>query len=141
MNQRYRRRLSPHFMLYCFIRNGKAFDHKVENMPDRNSFKALENLCHTILEPLWQHFGPVVVARGFMSRQTAYFTNVDTMSDYCRGEGVDIVCGGRDRGHFMYQFIKKNLNFDELYMLPSDDNPEWLHVSYRSTGKNRKLAK
>lgn len=137
MNKKLSRRLSPHFMLYSFSRNGKADDHKVDNTPDGDAVKALEALCQFVLEPLWQCFGPIVIARGFMSRQTAYFCNVDYKSDYCRGEGVDIVCGSRDRGHFMYQYIKKNVDFDELFFLPSDDNPQWLHVSYRADGKNK----
>lgn len=137
MNQKLRRRLSPHFMLYCFTRNGIAYDHSVDNVPDGSAVKALEALCQHVLEPLSQHFGTVVIARGFMSRQTAYFSNVDYKSDYCRGEGADIVCGGNDRAHFMYQYIKKNADFDELFFLPSADMPQWLHVSYRADGKNR----
>lgn len=141
MNQRLRRRLSPHFMLYCFSRNGKAADHSAGNVPGGSAVKALEALCQHVLEPLSRHFGTVVIARGFMSRQTAYFSNVDYKSDYCRGEGADIVCGGSDRARFMYRFVKKNLDFDELFFLPTADNPQWLHVSYRADGKNRRESR
>jgi hypothetical protein len=39
----------------------------------------------------------------------------------------------------VYNFIKDNLNFDQLiWEFGTDANPDWVHVSYESTGKQRK---
>jgi hypothetical protein len=39
----------------------------------------------------------------------------------------------------VYNFIKDNLNFDQLiWEFGTDKNPDWVHVSYESTGKQRK---
>jgi hypothetical protein len=39
----------------------------------------------------------------------------------------------------VFDFIKDNLNFDQLiWEFGTDTNPDWVHVSYESTGKQRK---
>ena len=38
----------------------------------------------------------------------------------------------------MYEFIKNNLNFDQLiWEFGDEENPAWVHVSYVSDEKNR----
>jgi hypothetical protein len=39
----------------------------------------------------------------------------------------------------VFKYIKENLNFDQLIAeFPKNGNPEWVHVSYESSGKQRK---
>jgi hypothetical protein len=39
----------------------------------------------------------------------------------------------------IFDFIKENLNFDQMiWEFGTDTNPDWVHVSYESTGKQRK---
>jgi hypothetical protein len=39
----------------------------------------------------------------------------------------------------VFDFIKDNLEFDQLiYEFGDKQNPDWVHVSYESTGKQRK---
>ena len=39
----------------------------------------------------------------------------------------------------MYNFIKENLDFDQIiWEFGDDDNPNWVHVSYVSPQENRK---
>jgi hypothetical protein len=39
----------------------------------------------------------------------------------------------------VFDFIKDNIDFDQLiYEFGDDKNPSWVHVSYESTGKQRK---
>ena len=41
----------------------------------------------------------------------------------------------------MYYWIKKNLDFDQMiWEFGNDDNPNWVHVSYVSPNKNRKVC-
>ena len=38
----------------------------------------------------------------------------------------------------MYEFIKENLDFDQMiWEFGDDDNPDWVHVSYISSKANR----
>jgi hypothetical protein len=39
----------------------------------------------------------------------------------------------------IFEFIKENLEFDQLiWEFGTKSNPDWVHVSYESTGKQRK---
>jgi hypothetical protein len=39
----------------------------------------------------------------------------------------------------VFDYIKESLEFDQLiWEFGSDSNPDWVHVSYESTGKQRK---
>ena len=39
----------------------------------------------------------------------------------------------------MFNYIKDNLDFDQLiWEFGTDDNPDWVHVSYLSIDENRK---
>jgi hypothetical protein len=41
----------------------------------------------------------------------------------------------------MYYWIKNNLNFDQMiWEFGDDNNPNWVHVSYVSPDKNRKVC-
>ena len=39
----------------------------------------------------------------------------------------------------MYNWIKENLDFDQMiWEFGTDDNPDWVHISYVSEEENRK---
>jgi hypothetical protein len=61
-------------------------------------------------------------------------------SQHCTGEAIDIDMDGTDITNAqIFHFIKDNLNFDQLIAeFPVNSNPAWVHVSYESTGKQRK---
>ena len=63
-----------------------------------------------------------------------------TTSQHCKGQAMDIDDKyGHATNAEMFEFIKDNLSFDQLiWEFGTKDNPEWVHVSYESTGKQRK---
>ena len=41
----------------------------------------------------------------------------------------------------MFQYIKENLNYDQIiWEFGDDNNPDWVHVSYVSDNENRGRA-
>ena len=41
----------------------------------------------------------------------------------------------------MFQYIKENLNYDQIiWEFGDDNNPDWVHVSYVSDSENRTRA-
>jgi hypothetical protein len=60
-------------------------------------------------------------------------------SQHVGGQAMDIDMGeGKPSNFEIFQYIKKNLVFDQLiWELGNDKNPSWVHVSY-SNVKNRK---
>jgi hypothetical protein len=61
-------------------------------------------------------------------------------SQHCSGKAIDIDMDGTSVTNAqIFNFIKDNLNFDQLIAeFPENSNPAWVHVSYESTGKQRK---
>jgi hypothetical protein len=61
-------------------------------------------------------------------------------SQHCQGEAIDIDMDGTTVTNAqIFNFIKDNLNFDQMiWEFGTDVNPDWVHVSYDSAGKQRK---
>jgi hypothetical protein len=62
-------------------------------------------------------------------------------SQHCSGEAIDIDMDGTAITNAqIFNYIKENLEFDQLiWEFGTDTNPDWVHVSYESTGKQRKM--
>jgi len=60
-------------------------------------------------------------------------------SQHCKGQAIDIDdIYGHKTNFEMFQYIRNTLNFDQLiYEFGTEDNPDWLHISYVSDEKNR----
>ena len=63
-------------------------------------------------------------------------------SQHCSGEAIDVDMDGSTNGvtnKMVFDYIKDNLEFDQLiWEFGTSENPDWVHVSYESTGKQRK---
>jgi hypothetical protein len=88
------------------------------------------------------HFGvPIHISSGYRSEALNKFIKGSSSSQHCKGEAIDIDMDGSSSGVTnadVYNFIKDNLEFDQLiWEFGTDKNPDWVHVSY-TKGKNRK---
>jgi hypothetical protein len=63
-------------------------------------------------------------------------------SQHCTGEAIDVDMDGSASGVSnadVFKYIKDNLEFDQLiWEFGTDKNPDWVHVSYETSGKQRK---
>ena len=61
-------------------------------------------------------------------------------SQHMKGQGIDIDdTFGHKTNAEMYHYIKDNLDFDQMvWEFGTDENPNWLHVSWVSHRPNRK---
>lgn len=137
MTEHQRRHLSPHFILYEFTRSGIAYEQGIKNEPGLKERNALTDLCNNILEPLRQQFGPIVISSGYRSPQVNALAGGVKNSQHLTGEAADIAGASVERLRQYYNFITRNLDFDQLILEPNDQHPRWLHVSYTSKRKNR----
>jgi zinc D-Ala-D-Ala carboxypeptidase len=49
---------------------------------------------------------------------------------------------GRMSNAEMFNFIKDNLDFDQLiWEFGTDENPDWVHVSYKERGNRKQILK
>jgi hypothetical protein len=144
--------LSEHLSLAEVTKSDTAKRRGVSNMPTEAHIANFKLLAENIFEPIRNHFGkPIFISSGYRSAElnkaiggagkTVNGVYIPS-SQHCQGEAIDIDMDGRPGGvtnKMVFDFIKDNLNFDQLiWEFGTTTNPDWVHVSYESTGKQRK---
>lgn len=134
--------LSKHLELAEVIRSSTAKRLGIKNEPTTIHLENLKILALHIFEPIRNHFGrPIFISSGYRSAALNKATpGASTTSQHSTGEAIDIDMDGTDVTNAqIFEFIKENLEFDQLiWEFGSKSNPDWVHVSYESTGKQRK---
>jgi hypothetical protein len=97
-------------------------------------------IAEEVFEPLraWVG-GPIKINSFFRSPELNTAIGGSTKSQHCQGQAIDLDdTFGRATNAEMYDFIKEHLDFDQMIWEFGDDgNPDWVHVSYVSSDKNR----
>lgn len=141
MTQQEKLHLSKHFTFYELTRSGAAIENDIDNTPNLQQEQALRHLAINILEPLRQQFGPIVISSGFRCLKVNRLVGGRPASQHMRGEAADIIINDVERGLRMFAFIKSRLDFDQLIWEPMGSlTPQWLHVSYTTRRKNRRMS-
>jgi hypothetical protein len=102
----------------------------------------MRELAEAIFEPIREHFGhPIYVSSFFRSVALNEEIGGSRSSQHCKGQAIDIdadVYEGMTNKE-IFEFVRDNLDFDQLiWEYGDDDNPAWVHISYRGPGANRK---
>jgi hypothetical protein len=135
-------KISPNLNLAELTRSHTAKKHGIDNTPTAKHLENFKLLAERVFEPIRAHFGvPIFISSGYRSKALNDFIKGSLSSQHCKGEAIDIDMDGSSSGVTnadVYNFIKDNLNFDQLiWEFGTDFNPDWVHVSY-TKGKNRK---
>lgn len=116
----------------------KRFD--IENIPDKEQLDNMMAIAEKIFQPLrrWVK-GPIKINSFFRSDSLNKALGGASGSQHRKGMAIDIDdIYGRKTNKQMFDWIKANLNFDQLIWEFGDEkNPSWLHVSYINEDKNR----
>lgn len=134
--------LSEHFQLIEFVRSGTAIRLHIDNRPSPVVVERLRALCVNVLEPLRRRFGVIRITSGYRCYALNKAVGGVSNSQHLVGEAADLHVGGREAGQKVFDFIRQNLDFDQLlFEHRRSDGARWLHVSYKSDGgKNRRQA-
>lgn len=133
--------LSEHFELAEFTRSSTAKRAGISNMPTDAHLENIKLLCEKILEPIRVHFTrPIILSSGYRSPALNRAVGGSSSSQHCSGEAADIDMDGTNVTNAqIFNYIKDNLEFDQLiWEFGTDSNPDWVHVSYESNGRQRK---
>ena len=136
--------LSEHLSLAEVISSPSAKRLGLDNTPTAQHILNLKLLAEKIFEPIRQHFGkPLKVSSGYRSKALNEATpGSSATSQHCSGEALDLDQDGAGTGitnKMVFDYVRANLVFDQLiWEYGTDSNPDWIHVSYESTGKQRK---
>jgi zinc D-Ala-D-Ala carboxypeptidase len=136
-------KLSEHLDLSEVVRSESAKRKGISNMPTPEHIANFKLLAEKIFEPVRAHFRcPIIISSGYRSKELNTAVGGSLTSQHCTGEAIDIDMDGTPNGitnRMIFDYIKDNLSFDQLiYEFGDSTNPDWVHVSYESTGKQRK---
>ena len=112
----------------------------IDNVPNDEQLANMELIAEKVFEPLRKYVcGPIKINSFFRCPKLNKAIGGSKTSQHCKGLAIDIddtfgVVANSD----MYNYIKNNLDFDQLiWEFGDDDNPNWVHVSYVSKEDNR----
>lgn len=136
-------KISEHLDLSELIRSESAKRRGIANMPIEAHIANLKLLAEKVFEPIRNNFRcPIHISSGYRSAELNKAVGGATTSQHSSGEAIDIDMDGSPNGvtnKMVFDYIKKYLEFDQLiWEFGSAENPDWVHVSYESTGKQRK---
>lgn len=137
-------KISEHLDLSEVIRSETAKRHGISNMPTPEHIENMKKLAENVFEKVRNHFRcPIHLSSGYRSKElNACTPGASATSQHSTGEAIDIDVEGNSNGltnRMIFDYIKDNLEFDQLiYEFGDDKEPSWVHVSYESTGKQRK---
>jgi len=112
----------------------------IDNTPTQEHKNNMVKLAEEVFEPLRAYVGgPVKINSFYRSPDLNKAIGGSSKSQHCHGQAIDIDdTYGRMTNAEMYHFIKENLDFDQIiWEFGNDENPNWVHVSYVSSQKNR----
>ena len=122
------------------IHSNTAKRRGIDNTPNPAQVETMKVTAEKIFEPLRKWVGgPIKVNSFFRSPDLNEAIGGSKTSQHCKGQAIDIddVFGYKTNAE-MYNWIKENLNFDQMiWEFGTDMNPNWVHVSYVSDEDNR----
>ena len=135
--------ISKHISYKEGVYSTTALRRNIENKPNEEQLANMKLIGEKIFEPLREYVGgPIKINSFFRGADLNKAIGGSTRSQHCKGQAMDIDdTFGYKTNAQMYSFIKENLDFDQMiWEFGDDDNPNWVHVSYVSPDKNRKVC-
>ena len=134
--------ISKNLELSELTRSDSAKRSGISNMPTPAHIESLKLLASKVFEKVRDHFGrPIRISSGYRSAALNKITKgASATSQHSKGEAIDIDMDNTEISNAqVFNYILDNLEFDQLiWEFGTDKNPDWVHVSYSSTGKQRK---
>ena len=131
MKQTNQLKLTPHFSLGEFTQSYTAELLGIENVPNQEHIRNLQNLCQKVLEPIREHLGkPVHISSGFRCPELNHAVGGVMTSQHQYGEAADILVKDFLEAADLVEWIMDNLSFDQLLMERNRNRSSyWVHVS------------
>lgn len=133
--------LSKNLSLAEMIRSESAKRNGISNMPAEEHLTNMKKLAINVFQPIREHFNiPIHISSGYRSLELNKAIKGSKTSQHCTGEAIDIDMDGTTISNAqIFNWIKNNIVFDQMiWEFGTDSNPDWVHVSYESSGKQRK---
>ena len=132
--------ISKHISYKEGVYSNTAIRRGIDNTPGDDQLFFMEIIAEKVFEPLREWVGgPIKINSFYRSPELNAAIGGSATSQHCKGQAIDIDdTFGKATNAEMYNWIKENLDFDQMiWEFGDDDNPNWVHVSYVSPEKNR----
>jgi hypothetical protein len=133
-------RISKHISYKEAIKSNTALRLNIDNTPNVVSLTNMTGVAYNIFEPLrlWVG-GPIKINSFYRCPKLNKAIGGSKRSQHCEGRAIDIDdTFGYKTNAEMFNYIKDNLNFDQMiWEFGDDNNPAWVHVSFDSLEGNR----
>ena len=133
-------RISKNFTLEEFTASTTAKAKGITNVPSTQQMANLCALVHHVLQPLRDAMGhEVKIGSGYRCPRLNQAVGGVSDSQHPNGEAADLcIDGDKTKGRKWFTWIQTHCDFDQLIWEHNAKGTYWVHVSYRSDGKNRK---
>ena len=124
-----------YFSIKEMTKSNTATAEGIDNTPDQTITNNLIKLIEAVLDPLREWYGkPIIVNSGYRCEALNKAIGGAKSSQHMLGEAADITVGSKEENEKLFNYIKDNLEFDQLI---NESDFSWVHVSYRE-GRLRK---
>ena len=132
--------LSKHVSLREGVYSRTAERLGIKNDPTDEHLLNMITISEKVFEPLRDHVGgPIKINSFYRGPELNKVIGGSSKSQHCNGQAIDIDdTFGHASNAEMYDWIKANLDYDQMiWEFGTDQNPNWVHISYVSPEKNR----
>ena len=134
--------VTMHFTIEELFASETAKKKGINNKPNAQQMINLVYLCAYVLEPLRVAMKePIRIGSGFRCEALNKAVGGVSNSQHMKGQAVDLcIDGDMKKGKKWFEYIRKNLPFDQLIWEHNSKGSYWVHVSYvyPDFGKNRR---
>ena len=124
-----------YFTIEEMTKSSTAKANGIDNTPSEEGVLKLQKLIEAVLDPLREWYGkPIKVNSGYRCEALNKAIGGAKSSQHMLGEAADITVGSKEENKKLFDYIKDNLEFDQLI---NESDFSWVHVSYRE-GRLRK---
>lgn len=137
--------LSKNLSLKEAIKSNTATRLGISNTPEDWEVKNLVGVAENIFQPIRDYFGvPIGISSGYRSKELNKAIGGSKYSQHMIGEAIDIDADiyGKVTNAQIFNYVKENLVWDQMiWEFGDDEEPDWVHISYKSVGLNKKQIK
>lgn len=127
-----------YFTIQELCKSSTANQKGINNSPNSEIVKNLEQLVDNILDPLREKYGkPIIVNSGYRCLALNKVVGGSKTSQHLLGLAADITGGSKVKNKQLFNLIKNlNLPYDQLI---DEKNFEWVHVSFSKNPRKQIL--
>lgn len=133
-------RISKNFTLDELTASATAKARGIINAPGVDEVCNMCALVHHVLQPLRDAMQePIKIGSGYRCTNLNHAVGGVSNSQHIKGQAADLcIDGDKVKGKRWFDWIRAHCDFDQLIWEHNARGSYWVHVSFRSDGKNRR---